>query len=145
MARPAGRYTEVGDARALGFSDTGLSPAGQAQAGNWSCHFGTDDYWSAGANYGGRIAVKLTRFRVYQAQVTGPIGAWFTVWRGLRQFTTANLQAAGATGVQCYDPVNPMPLAAGVELWFTFSAAYTLLPAPAVTLWFDAPEEDLVR
>lgn len=145
MTHPV-RYVEVGDALALGYSDTGDSPAGQSQAGNWTCHFGSDEWWKAGVNYGGKIACKLPRFRVWQAYVTGPVGAWFQVYRGLRLFTAANLQAAAAgTGVQAYDPVNPMRLSAGVEVWFCFSVAHTVLPQPVITLWFDADERDVTR
>lgn len=86
----------------------------------------------------GVLAVDVPYFEAYHALFTSAqLLAQVTVWINGAQWSFA---AAGYGGGAEWDPVNPMLLRPGDEVYFFWNTASSVTTAPIVTLWlrYDA-------
>jgi hypothetical protein len=109
-------YRDLGPTQKLTATpDTsGANPYG---TGLWTVTFAAAD-----------LGFRVGQAELYQANIDGPIGSSFQVWRNLRQWSIVAQGWANA-----YDPQQPMLLRYGDQVAFYWNSSAT--PAPTATLW----------
>lgn len=109
-------YRDLGPTQKLtGTHDTsGANPYG---TGMWSVIFAAAD-----------LGFRVGQAEMYQANIDGPIGSSFQVWRNLRQWSIVAQGWANSD-----DPTQPMLLRNGDQVAFYWNSSAA--PAPTATLW----------
>lgn len=109
-------YRDLGPTQKLtaAVDNSGANPYGP---GMWTITFAASD-----------LGFRVGQAELYQANIDGPVGSSFQLWRNLRQWSVVAQGWANS-----YDPTQPMLLRYGDALSFFWNSAAT--PAPTATLW----------